>query len=123
MVIRPAAYNSAPRDITRTVPKRSAIAPEIGWPNPHNRFWIANARPNTSRPQENSRLIGCRKKPKVERGPKVSMPIRQPHTTITSGVRQLPTPPARCKSSVVAAMQIPPAWYRIPGATGYVARS
>ena len=34
-------------------------------------------------------LIGCTKKPKVERGPKVSSAIRQPQTTITSGVRQV----------------------------------
>ena len=35
------------------------------------------------------------KKPKVERGPNVSMPIRQPHTTITSGVRQVATEAGR----------------------------
>jgi len=34
------------------------IAPAIGWPNPHNRFCRASARPKTSRPQANSRLIG-----------------------------------------------------------------
>src|SRR6202020_2093476 len=102
MVIRPAAYSSAPAQITRKVPKRSAIAPEIGCPRPHSRFWIASARPKTSRPQENSRLIGCKKKPKVERGPNVSMPIRQPHTTITSGVRQVAA--AGDGSSAVAAM-------------------
>jgi hypothetical protein len=28
------------------------------------------------------------KKPKAERGPKVSMPIKQPQTTITNGVRR-----------------------------------
>ena len=44
-------------------------------------------------PSENSRLMGCMKKPKVERGPNVSMPIRQPQMMITSGVRQpIPTP-------------------------------
>ena len=45
------------------MPKRSAIAPAKGWPRPHSRFCTASARPNTSRPQENSRLIGWMKKP------------------------------------------------------------
>ena len=41
----------APAHSTRTVPKRSAIAPANGWPTPHSRFWIASANENTSRPQ------------------------------------------------------------------------
>jgi hypothetical protein len=32
--------------------------------------------------------IGVRKKPRVARGPKLIMEMRQPHTTITTGVRQ-----------------------------------
>src|SRR5438445_11606011 len=47
------------------------------------------ARPNTSRPQANSWLIGCTKKPSAERGPKPSMPIAQPQRMMTAGVRQL----------------------------------
>ena len=35
-------------------PKRSAMAPAIGWPSPHSRFCSASARPKTSRPQVNS---------------------------------------------------------------------
>jgi hypothetical protein len=43
------------------------------------------------------------KKPKVERGPNVSMPIRQPQTMITSGVRQPASGQGRrTLSSVVA---------------------
>ena len=65
------------------------------------------ARGRTRRgPSQNSRLIGCMKKPRVERGPNVSMPIRQPHTTITSGVRQVVAGAGR-RSPSVAAMQIP----------------
>src|SRR3954453_11231459 len=100
---RPAAYNTAPAHITRRVPKRSAIAPEIGWPMPHNRFWIATASPNTSRPHENSLLIGCRKNPNVERGPNVNMPIRHPQMMITSGVRQFAAGVDR-RSAFVAVM-------------------
>ena len=57
---------------------------------PHNRFCSASARPNTSRPQANSRLIGCTKKPRLERGPKLNSAIAHPQMMITSGVRQLP---------------------------------
>jgi hypothetical protein len=32
--------------------------------------------------------IGVRKKPSVARGPKLIMEMKQPHSTITSGVRQ-----------------------------------
>jgi len=51
-------------------------------------FWIASARPNTSRPQPLACDMGVRKKPSVARGPKLIMETRQPHTTITTGVRQ-----------------------------------
>ena len=51
-------------------------------------FWIASARPNTSRPQSLACDMGVRKNPSVARGPKLIMEMRQPHTTITSGVRQ-----------------------------------
>jgi hypothetical protein len=47
------------------------------------------------------------KNPKIERGPNVSMPIRQPHTTITSGVRQVAAVGTGRRSPSVAAMQIP----------------
>jgi hypothetical protein len=42
-MMRPAAYVSAPTEITRKVPNRSAIAPATGWPIPHSRFWMAKA--------------------------------------------------------------------------------
>src|SRR5436309_14599393 len=77
----------APALITRTVPKRSAIAPASGWPMPHNRFWIASASANTSRPQPFASDQGLRKNPSEERGPKVRTAIRQPQITITVGVR------------------------------------
>ena len=51
-------------------------------------FWIAIARPKTSRPQPFACDCGVRKKPSVERGPKLIMAMRQPHSTITAGVRQ-----------------------------------
>src|SRR5215813_7144782 len=64
------------------------MAPANGWPRPQRMFWIASARPNTSRPQSLACDIGVRKKPSVARGPKLIMEMRQPHSTITSGVRQ-----------------------------------
>ncbi len=70
-------------------PKRSAMAPAIGWPSPHSRFCSASARPKTSRPQANSRLIGWMKKPRLERGPKPNSAIKHPQMMITSGVRQV----------------------------------
>jgi hypothetical protein len=48
--------------------------------------------------------MGCIKNPKVERGPKVSMPIKHPHTTITSGVRQVTVAEAGRRSPSVADM-------------------
>src|SRR6266705_5010050 len=104
---RPPAYRTAPTHITRSTPNRSAIAPAIGWPNPHNRFCTASAKPKTSRPQENSRPIGCTKKPRLDRGPKLNSAIAQPQTMRTSGVRQLPTPGSVRKLSVVTAMPFP----------------
>ena len=64
------------------------MAPTNGCAAPHSRFWIAIASANTSRPKPSSWLIGWRKKPKVERGPKVRIAIRQPQATMTAGVRQ-----------------------------------
>src|SRR5215471_9663423 len=64
------------------------MAPANGWPRPQRMFWIASASPNTSRPQSLACDIGVRKKPSVARGPKLIMEMRQPHSTITSGVRQ-----------------------------------
>jgi hypothetical protein len=51
-------------------------------------FCTASANPNTSRPHPFACDCGVRKKPSVARGPKLSMEIRQPHSTITAGVRQ-----------------------------------
>src|SRR5438046_9524284 len=70
------------------VPKRSAIAPASGCPAPHRMFWIASAKPNTSRSQPLACDIGVRKNPRLARGPKLKNEITQPHTTITAGVRQ-----------------------------------
>src|SRR5262245_11198154 len=69
------------------VPKRSAIAPANGWPMPQRIFWIARANPNTSRPQSLACDMGLRKKPSVARGQKLIIEMKQPHTTITTGVR------------------------------------
>src|SRR2546428_14113599 len=52
---------------------------------PQTRFWIAIANENTSRPQPKSRLIGCRKRPKPARAPKLKPRIRQPQTMTTVG--------------------------------------
>src|SRR6267154_6344619 len=41
-----------------------------------------------SRPQPLAAESGVRKKPSAERGPKASMAIRQPPSTITTGLRQ-----------------------------------
>src|SRR6185312_9804600 len=73
---------------TRNEPYRSAIAPTKGSAAPHNRFWIATASEKTSRPQPSSCVIGWRKKPNTERGPKPRIAIRQPQPTISTGVRQ-----------------------------------
>src|SRR5215207_9489748 len=89
------------------MPKRSAMAPAIGWPRPHNRFCSASARPKTSRPQVNSRLIGWMKKPRLERGPKLNSAIKHPQMMMTSGVRQVPGPEDGLISLVVAAMCFP----------------
>src|SRR5215475_773510 len=64
------------------------MAPANGWPMPQRMFWIASASPNTSRLQSLACDIGVRKNPSVARGPKLIMEMRQPHTTITTGVRQ-----------------------------------
>src|SRR5215471_15492034 len=64
------------------------MAPANGWPRPQRMFWIASARPNTSRPQSLACDIGVRKKPSVARGPKLIMETRQPHSTGTNRVRQ-----------------------------------
>src|SRR3954453_13190136 len=54
---------------------------------PQRRFWIAMANENTSRPKPSSCVMGWRKKPMTERGPKVRIAIRQPPAMITPGVR------------------------------------
>src|SRR5437660_5663489 len=65
------------------------MAPASGWPSPHSRFCTASAGANASRPQACAWESGVRKKPRVERGPKVIMPMRQPHTAMTAGVRHV----------------------------------
>src|SRR5262247_4504181 len=74
--------------ITRTVPKRSAIAPENGCAAPQIRVCIATESAKISRSQPWAAEIGVRKKPSAERGPKPIIEIRQPQTTTTIGVRQ-----------------------------------
>src|SRR5271166_1213973 len=69
-------------------PNRSASAPANGCAAPHSSACMASASANTSRPQPLAFDIGDRKKPKVERGPKPSRLIRQPHARMTMGVRQ-----------------------------------
>src|SRR5438093_4554296 len=64
-------------------PAKAESAPQI-------RFWIAIATENTSRPQPKSRLIGCRKRPKPARAPKLKPRIRQPQTMTTVGFNLLP---------------------------------
>jgi hypothetical protein len=53
-------------------------------------------------------LIGWRKKPKVERGPKVRIAIRQPQAMITAGVRQ----PIDGVAGAVVAIPSSPSWRR-----------
>src|SRR6516225_214345 len=65
------------------------MAPAKGCAAPHNRFCMASASENTSRPQPFSCDIGVRKKPSAERGPNERIAIRQPQMMITPGVRQL----------------------------------
>src|SRR2546421_6244257 len=84
----PAAYSRMPALSTRGAPYLSAIAPAKGCPSPHNRFWIASASANTSRPHPFAWDSGVKKKPSEERGPKLSTEIRQPHRMMTAGVRQ-----------------------------------
>src|SRR5215207_7869910 len=79
----------APTLRTRTVPKRSAIAPANGWPKPQSRFCSAIENAKTSRPQLLSSETGVMKNPREERRPNVSTAIRHPQTTSTAGVRQV----------------------------------
>ena len=69
---------------------------------PHNKFWMASAIENTSRPQWFSCDIGVRKKPSEDRGPKAIIAIKQPLITTTMGVRH----PMDVSLSVVACMDI-----------------
>src|SRR5437764_7612890 len=106
---------TAPTASGTAVPYRSAIAPTNGSAAPQRRFWIASASENTSRPKPSSCVIGCRKKPITERGPKVRMAIRQPHAMITAGVRQTRLD---CAGAVVAILS-PLAQPRQSGGGGY----
>src|SRR5258707_10603103 len=78
------------------------MPPAKGCPMPHNRFWMASAIENMSRPQWCSCDIGVRKKPNEDRGPKATIAIKQPQITTTMGVRQ----PMAAGLSVVACMDI-----------------
>ena len=62
--------------------------PTNGWAAPQTRFWMAIASAKTSRPQPFSVVMGVRKKPMVDRGPKLMTATRQPATTITGTDRQ-----------------------------------
>jgi hypothetical protein len=61
------------------------------------------AKPNTSRPQPWSELIGVRKKPSVERGPKAITAITQPKVRMTAGVRHVADeePPSGAGETVI----------------------
>ena len=68
----------------------------------------APARGRTRRgPRRIRGLIGCRKKPRLERGPKLNSAIAQPQMMMTSGVRQLPTPQDGPRAPVVTAIISP----------------
>src|SRR5688500_1436505 len=92
----------APPLSTRTIPNRSASMPANGWASPHRMFWIASARPNTSRPQPLACDCGVRNRPRMERGPKLIIAIRQPLSTITAGVRQPITGAAEWEGAAIA---------------------
>src|SRR5258708_39188804 len=53
-----------------------------------------------SRPQPLAAESGVRKKPSAERGPKASMAMRQPPSTITAGPRQSAAVAVRDRSAV-----------------------
>src|SRR6476620_2198606 len=65
------------------------MAPAIGGPAPHSSICRPTPNENTSRPQSCACIIEGRKKPSVERGPKLSAETRLPQSRITSGVRQV----------------------------------
>src|SRR6266849_8002490 len=69
---------------------------------PHRMFWIAIASPNTSRSQPLARDCGVKNNPSVARGPKLSIEMRQPHSTITTGVRQPIVAPRELDGSEMA---------------------
>src|SRR5262249_35095206 len=77
-----------PTHITRTMPKRSASMPANGCTVPHSRFWIAIAKPKTSRPHSFACDCGVRNNPSVERVPKFIIAISDPASRMTTGVRQ-----------------------------------
>ena len=86
MNTRPSAYSSPPAKSTRLAPKRSASIPVNGCVMPHSKFCIATAKPNTSRPQPLSMLIGCRNSPKLWRMPSASVRITLAQTSMTAGL-------------------------------------
>ena len=82
----PSAYMMAPAINTRVVPNLSAKPPAMGWEMPHTRFWIAMAKPKTSRFQPWNSDSGWVNSPKVERVPKEMMATRQPATMMRAGL-------------------------------------
>src|SRR6185295_15154003 len=86
------------------------MAPTNGSAAPHSRFWIAIASENTSRPKPSSCVIGWRKKPIDERGPKVRIAIRQPHAMRTAGGRQ----PSADEVAGETVFIVPPSLRRMP---------
>ena len=93
--------------MVRAVPHLSAIAPTNGCDSPQSRFWIAIASANTSRPQPRSRLIGCRKRPKLERMPNDSSTMNAPQAIALTAARDncwdtgLPSDPQPRASAIV----------------------
>src|SRR3954453_20793342 len=75
--------------ITLMVPKRSAIAPANGWATPYSNVCRATENEKISRHQPLALDNGVRNRPSADRGPNPSIEMRQPHTRITVGVRQL----------------------------------
>ncbi len=78
----------APAQKTRSVPKRRRRPGEGLADAPHIRFWMAMVSERMSRVQPFSVEIGMRNMPTTERGPNDRRPMRQPHRTMTKGVRQ-----------------------------------
>ena len=82
-----ARRQSAPRTIAWRSPKRSAIAPKIGWPNAPGEVLDGDRQAELRRAaSRTAAAIGIWKTPKVARMPKLTSRMRQPATRI--GVRR-----------------------------------